>query len=332
MSKKPDQLSVFDLVEAFQLSHAVVTLHNLELFTALKQPATVDELSIRHGLDVGLLRGMLEYVTARTDLLRKSGDKFVTVRGYSDKARFLLDLYAGAYGGNAAKLAELLRNPSLAPNAVDLVRHARAFDVVDGSTLGVLPELIRRLEFNHVLDLGCGNGALLLELARIDSGFVGWGIDLNPAMCRVAQARIRAARCGKRVHVLKGDCTKLSSALPTKVSVMIGSVTACHVANEMFAEGHSRAITWLRGLRRVLPGRPLLIADYYGRLGQKRGRLGRQPGRATLLHDYAQLISGQGVPPAGAAEWRSIYSHAGCRLVHIIEDKATTRFIHILRL
>jgi hypothetical protein len=96
----------------------------------------------------------------------------------------------------------------------------------------------------------------------------------------------------------------------------------------MFTDGHYQAVKWLRGLRQVLPGRPLLIADYYGRLGQKRVRLSRE----TLLHDFAQVISGQGVPPANASQWRAIYSRAGCQLIHIIEDKTTTRFIHILRL
>jgi hypothetical protein len=47
---------------------------------------------------------------------------------------------------------------------------------------------------------------------------------------------------------------------------------------------------------------------------------------------FGMLISGQGIPPGSAAEWRSIYEEAGCRLVHISEDKLTTRFIHILRL
>ncbi|HEU4389890.1 MAG TPA: methyltransferase, partial [Blastocatellia bacterium] len=67
---------------------------------------------------------------------------------------------------------------------------------------------------------------------------------------------------------------------------------------------------------------------YYGRLIQ--GKKGAS--RETLLHDYAQLISGQGVPPASAAEWHSIYKRAECRLLHIIEDKATSRFVHIIRL
>jgi hypothetical protein len=51
-----------------------------------------------------------------------------------------------------------------------------------------------------------------------------------------------------------------------------------------------------------------------------------------LLHDYAQLISGQGVPPAGLDEWKAIYSEAGCRLAHVIEDRATPLFVHIVLL
>jgi SAM-dependent methyltransferase len=324
----PDQWCVFDLVEAFQLSHAVAALHDLELFTALKKPATAKDLSASYGLNAELLSGMLEFVAARTDLLRRSGKRFVTTRAYTDGSSFLLDMYVGAYGGNASQLAKLLRDPSTAPAAVDRVRHARAFKVVGGSMLGILPKLVRQLHFNHVLDLGCGSGALLLELAKQDSDFVGWGLDLNPAMCKVARARIRTARLGKRVHVLEGDCWNLSSALPTNVSARVRAVTACDVANEMFNGGHSQAITWLKGLRQVLPGRPLLIVDYYGRLGRMKGRLPRE----ALLHDYAQLISGQGVPPVNAAEWRKIYSRAGCQLIHLIEDKTTTRFIHILRL
>jgi SAM-dependent methyltransferase len=323
----PDKWNAFDLVEAFQLSHAVATLHDLELFNALKKPATADELAAKYAIDAGLLRGTLEYVASRTDLVRKSGKRFVATGHYSGESRFLLDLYVGAYGRNAAQLDKLLLDSSLAPDFVDRACHARAFDSAGASTLGLLPQLIERLGFNHVLDLGCGNGALLLELARRDPNFVGWGIDLNHAMCKSAKARIRTARIGKRVHVLEGDCRNLSAALPAKVSAAVGAVTASNVANEMFADGDSRVIAWLRGMRKTLGGRPLLIADYYGRLGHK-----ERSSRETLLHDYAQLISGQGVPPSSASRWRSIYRRAGCRLAHMIEDRTTTRFIHILRL
>ena len=324
----PDRLQVFDVVEAFHISHAVAALHKLDLFTALTTPVTAEELASKHALDAGILRGVLEYVSARTDLLRKSGERFVMKRNHSGGSRFLLDLYIGAYGSNAKRLDLLLRDPSVARTAVDRVRQARAFAAVDGSTVGFLPVLIRRLEFSHLLDLGCGTGALLLSIAEQDSDFAGWGIDLNPSMCKFARARIRAAGLGKRIRIFEGDCSRIRSVLTRKVLASVGAVTACNVANELFADGNSQAIEWLRSLRKALPGRPLLIADYYGRLGRKK----KTTSRETLLHDFAQLISGQGVPPASAAEWRSIYKRAGCRLVHIIEDKTTTQFIHILRL
>ena len=323
----PDRLRALDLVEAFQLSHAVFTLHDLGIFKALRKPMTAEEVSATQSLDPVMLGGLLEYLAARTDLLRKSGARFVTTRKYLEEAGFLLDLYIGAYGGNASQLAELLRHPSAASGAVDQVHHAQAFAAVAGQPLGLLPAIVRQLGYNHILDLGCGNGALLLELAAQDSQFVGWGVDLNPDMCKLARTRIRAARPGKRVRVLEGDCRNLSSVLPKQVSARIRAVTACNVANEMFGDGHSHAIAWLRDLRGSFSGRPLLIADYYGRLGRK-GRASRE----TLLHDYVQLISGQGVQPATAAEWRSIYAQAGCQLAHIIEDTVTTRFIHVLQL
>jgi len=97
----------------------------------------------------------------------------------------------------------------------------------------------------------------------------------------------------------------------------------------MFGHGEREAVNWFRKLRKLFPGRPLLNCDYYGRLGHTKSR--KLP-RETLLHDYAQLISGQGIPPATRAQWRSIYSKAGCRLVHVIEDTSTTRFIHIVGL
>jgi hypothetical protein len=94
----------------------------------------------------------------------------------------------------------------------------------------------------------------------------------------------------------------------------------------MFGGSSPSISAWLRGIRKALPGRALLVSDYYGRLGCKDGD--RHP--EILLHDYVQVISGQGVPPASAAEWEKIYASAGCRLVHILEDRTTTRFLHVL--
>ena len=325
--------SVLELMEAFLLAHAVAVLHELNLFEALEKPRTAAELARNHDCDLSILRGTLEYVAARTELLRKSGQKFVVTRKYDPRARFLLDLYSGAYGHNASHLLELINDPASAADLVDRARHARAFAAVHGSPIAVLPDLIRQLGFNCLLDVGCGNGGLLLELAAGDPEFIGWGLEQNNAMCKLARARIGAAGVTERIKVIRGDCADLELSLPMKVKARVGAIRACNVVNEMFAGGPTRATTWLRNLRRVFPRRSLLLVDYYGRLGVKaRPSESVTALRWTLLHDYAQLISGQGIPPSGLKEWRSIYRKAGCRLVHVLEDQDTTRFIHILRL
>ena len=94
----------------------------------------------------------------------------------------------------------------------------------------------------------------------------------------------------------------------------------------MFAKGMAPVVAWLVHLRGMFPGRPMLIADYYGRLSAP----ALPWDRATLLHDFVQLISGQGIPPHSLVEWQSLYQAAGCRLVHVTEDTSSTRFLHIL--
>ena len=331
MAKISDRWQTFDLVEAFQLARAVATLHDLGILEMLEKPSTACELAAKRNLDPDLLLGSLEFVAARTNLLRKAArDRFVITRNYAAEARFLLDLYVGAYGGNAIGLKKLLGNPTTASSMVDRTLYARAFAAVDGRALGILPEIIRQLGFEHMLDIGCGNGELLLALASNDANFIGWGIDRNRAMLDLARSKILQSRLTKRLLVFEGDCRNLRRGLPARVRARIRSLAACNVANEMFHDGPKQCVKWLQQLRELFPGRPLLILDYYSRLGKKSPRGSVE--RKTLLHDYAQLISGQGMPPANGRDWRALYAQAGCRLIHIIEDKTTTRFIHLLQL
>lgn len=322
--------STFELVEAFQLGHAVRALHELGVLDALARPATLAQLARRHAVDAAVLGGVLRYVAARTDLVRRRGDRFVATPRYGAAARYLIDLYAGAYGSNAAQLVELLRDPERAPGAVDRDRHARAFAAVGPTTLGALPELVTALGGDGVLDLGCGTAALLIALATRAPAFTGWGLERNAAMCRVARSRVRAARIADRVRILQGDCTTLAAALPRSIASRVRLATMCDVANELFAGGAAPFVAWLRGASKALPGCTLVVSDYYGRLDAP--ATARPQHRETLLQDYAQVISGQGVPPATLRAWHALYRRAGCRLVQVFEDRGTTRFIHLVRL
>jgi len=324
------RLSSFDLAEAFQLSHAISTLHGLGVLETIRRPSTAAAVASAHGLNPALVCGLLEFAAARTSLVRKIGRRFTITESYSPASQFLLELYTCAYGRNAIDLAKVLRRPRLATAAVDRKRHAQAFRLAGSLPVDdTVAELIGKLHFNHVLDLGCGSGALLLKLAKQIPGFVGWGLELNPAMCKLARARIRSAG-EKGIRIVQGDSRTVRQALSANFRSNVKTVTACQVANEMFGAGFSGAVSWLRGLRRVFPGRLLLVADYYGRLGRRVLGNQRETMRQTILHDYVQLISGQGVPPGNVKQWRAIYAKAGCRLATAVEDVRTTRFVHVV--
>jgi SAM-dependent methyltransferase len=307
-----------------QLAHAVAALHDLGVLASLAKPMTAAALATAHGLDPDLLGGALAYVAARTTLVHRKGQRFAATPEYATEARFLIDLYGLAFGGNAVQLPVLLRHPKRAGAAVDRVRHARAFAEA-GAQVGALPSLVRQLGLNHVLDLGCGPATMLVELARHDPTFVGFGLERNPAMCKAARRNVRAAGAAKRVRIVEGDATRIATAIPRDLAGRIHAVTASQFVNELFGGGSARAVRWLRDLRRTLPGRTLLVADYYGRLGTD-----DDVPRELLLHDYAQLISGQGVPPPDVQGWNAVYTAAGCRLAHALEDHHTTLFIHVV--
>jgi SAM-dependent methyltransferase len=328
-SPRPPRWSALDLVEAYQLGHAVAALRELGLLEALVRPRTARALARLRRLDEAMLRGVLEFVAARTDLVRKIGDRFAAAAGDTAGARYLLDLYAGTFAGNAVALPRLLADPSRAARAVDRRRQARAFAAAAGSGAGAMPALLHQLGLDRVLDLGCGTAGMLIEAASRNPALVGWGLELHAPMRRLARQRIRAAGLGRRVRILTGDCLHLRAAVSAELRAAVRTLTMCQVANEMFGDGGRRFTRWLREARRLFPGRLLLVSDYYGRLG----RGGRTPARReVLLHDYAQLISGQGVPPATAKEWGALYEAAGCRLLHVMEDRGTTRFVHFVRL
>ena len=328
--------SALDLAEGLQLGHALSTLHDLGVLAALARPCSVDALAAEFGLDAAMLGATLEFAAARTDLLSRRGQRFRTTPAYAPPARFMLDLYAGAFAGNAVALRSILRRPARAGAAVDRARHARAFLQVSlqvslqasAGAEAIPAALLHQLGVRTVLDLGCGPGALLRAMALQDDGFRGWGVDANPAMCRNARVRLREAGVSRRVRIMHGDGRNPSRTLSDAVRAKIQAIVAGDLANELCANGADAAVVWLDRLQRDFPQRLLLVSDYYGRLGQR----GYAAGRETLLHDYVQAISGQGIPPPHRKAWQAIYRAAGVRLIHCIEDTSTTRFLHLLQL
>jgi SAM-dependent methyltransferase len=323
---KAERWSAWSLAEAFHLAHAADFVVAIDLLD--EEEHTADVLADKAAVDVGLLAPLLELLACRTDLVVRGKRGFKKGHGLRPVEQAVIDQYVGAYGPNAAALPELLAGSCRGRDLVDRDRHAVAFGRAPGPGSALLPGLLGQLGLGRVLDLGCGTGELLVDLAGRDAGFQGWGVDANPAMVRAAKERLRASPTARdQVRFYVGDVTRPELGIPKDVARAASTVVAASLMNELFHPDPTTAVRWLGALVETIPGRLLIVVDYYGVLGHV-----AEPPPRQALHDWVQLITNQGVPPPDLDAWEAVYRAAGCSLLHAIQDAKAGAFIHLVRL
>lgn len=320
-------LELLDLVEGHLLGQVVLALVDAGFPEAAREPVQVEPVAKKLGVNPKMLAGVLEYVAARTTLVERRPDGYVAT-GLHAEARFALRQYVGAYGPVAQALLRILRGEVDATSTIATRRQADAFAALEGPGVALLTQVVVELAPRHVLDLGCGSGALLCQVASALPRLTGVGIDSSPDMCRSAAERAESAGIGERLSFLLGDAGSPRIFATVQDTGCVELVVASSLLNAFFAEGVDRAIAWLAEVARIFPRRLLLVSDYYGRLGS------REPPwpRRSAMHDLVQLISGQGVPPPDQSAWEHIYQRAGVQLRHVMEDTSETGFIHCVQL
>ncbi|HUB55879.1 MAG TPA: methyltransferase domain-containing protein [Mycobacterium sp.] len=318
--------SAWDLAEAFHLAHAADYLAATDVLDDTESSA--DAISTRAAVDPILMAGLLNFLADRTDIVVRGDRGFRRGPGLNRPGRAVIDQYLGAYGPNACSLSTIMVDASSGRAAVNRQRHARAYTEVSGPGEALLPDIVQKLGLDAILDLGCGAGGLLIEMARRDKTFRGTGIDANADMIRIAEQRRRSSDIGQHaVEFIVGDVSDPSTAIPEAVLQHTKTVVAANLLNEFFMAGGQSVVAWLQSLRGVLPDAILVVADYYGVLGH-----GHNPPRYRALHDWIQLVSSQGIPPPDLAQWEALYREAGCCLAHSIEDRRAGIFVHLVRL
>jgi SAM-dependent methyltransferase len=316
------------------VSRILYALEEAGILEDLLSPQQVDSLAIRTGVDRIWLERVLEFVSHASPIVRSLGrDRYVVDSEYARYGRLAFELrkFIGAYG-------PCLDVVGSSPMKVNQAALARAFDqsARTRQSLSSHPSLaattLREFQVaSYVLDLGCGPAELLLELAISDPSFRGIGVDVNSAMCASARARITEVGVTAQIQIRHGDALDVLSRLASSHTDRITATHAGSYFNALFHEGGSDAIGALMGLREVLPGRILVIDDYYGRLGS--GKPVNYLGW-TLLQDLVQACSGQGVPPSERAGWEALYRKAGCRLLSAREESTGgyVHFMHVVKL
>lgn len=332
-------LTFLEAVDGYYLTLVFEFFYEAGVIDALCERRTAASIASEFGLDGLILTGLLNYVVLRSDLLirqNESGcDTFQVASQYRDDltVKHVLDQYVGGYGPCLNKLGSVLRQPSEAKLLVDLRRHARAFSHSRRGNVRELIQLVECLEVNVILDIGCGGGQLLAELGERNPDLCAIGVDSNAEM--VSHARLEANNSGllDRVEFICGDWYAVASNLSEARRHSVDIIVAVSVLNAYFGGLADQSITvCLSRLQSLFPNRILLACDYFGRLDS--GCSTPEESQRTLIHDVAQLVSGQGVPPQNIGQWEKIYAETSCTLLQAWEglSDGIAWFIHLIQL
>ena len=329
------RLSLNDVLEGHYLACILDGMHQEGVLAEFVQPARSDDVAARRGWSAGILDGLIAFVAERSTAVDRLKDGSYVIAEWVDlrDLTHALDQYVGAFGPGLQNIGHVLRGENSSSTMFDETRHAAAFAQTDYLGDAEVRSIVLQLGIDDVLDIGCGGGGLLIGLARGRPNLIGIGIDANPVAVALARRRIAGEGLQGRLEVDSGSAVEALRALPQSRRDAIQVVTACSVVNAYFGDGGTASIVgFLKDLGALLPGRILVVADYYGRLGSKQDET--KDVRRTLIQDVVQIVSGQGIPPFDVTAWRAIYAQAGCPLIDVLEGFAAgvVRFIHIVQL
>ena len=326
---------LLDIVEGFYQSHIIYHLHRHKLLERMISARHVSELAKEFGYDQDLLSAIFEYIYQTTDIFKRSSSGKYSInpryRAYYHLG-FHLDKFIGAYGPPVVQLEKSLRSNTLGRQFVDRKRQAEAYRIVEPKPIPIVLKTIQDRKMNSMLDLGCGTAVILRELCALDSDFQGYGVDSSKAMCKVARDSISKLGLSDRIRITHTDARHIGTHLRPQVRDSIMSLHAKGIINELFRFGDKEAVSFLSKLKKLFPGRLLFVVDYYGKLTRVRKPLERH--KHTLIHDLAQVVSAQGVPPSDLTGWAKVYYAAGCSVEHAYEGEGegVQWFVHLVRL
>jgi SAM-dependent methyltransferase len=317
-------LKTVGLVSDAYLAQVLVALWDSGLYEYIREHGRIEISGVAEelNLDPVVLRSLVEYLVG-WGILAPEADSFVLSKKgqpyWNYITRGILTSHLAGYNQLLVNLGPLLRKEiSLNDPRLDrsgrLVASGSGYALLGSGTIPWILKLIKQIGGTYVMDVGCGAGDFLIQLALRWKDGAGIGIDMNAEA--IAEANANSERCGVSDRLsfhhakLSAEPLSICSTLLEKVDTL----TAMYLLHEFAGRGGTAAITAaIFQLRQQFPGRKLLMLE-----GERADpvALFAAPPRTYAQLDYSFIhpLSRQG-PLRTPAEWGEIIKSAGATLL-----------------
>jgi len=231
------------------------------VFEALAEPRSAEELAAQLSAPLDLCVSMLRaahasgFVTRRGERYRRGRlVEWLVASPDADAARAMLDQAALSYTPSLDSLPGLLRGgarPDWA-GGDEAVRVARVSRLFETRALAALERVPGARNARRVVDVGCGEGSLLVAWLGRYRDALGLGVEREPAVAERARRRLAAAQVHRRAEIWVGDV--LREELPAGEWNLALLNQVLH-----YFDGAERDQLFARLLRRLAPGGVLAV-------------------------------------------------------------------------
>ena len=168
----------------------------------------------------------------------------------------------------------------------------------------VMADIIARHGVRRVLDLGCGDMALLYFLCEKLPDLTAVGVDIDPDMVAYCHRVLPESPFASRIEVHEADLRRLGD-LAERQPLDVDCITAVDTFHEFLWDGPEKVVSILSGLREQFPGALFVIGEF---CDQPHEALRKRP-TAFLEHHLFHDLTNQRI--GDAALWRRVFGQAG---------------------
>jgi 2-ketoarginine methyltransferase len=274
----------------------------------------VDELLAAGRLDRHVLESILSYLDGLS-LVRYEGGRvraLPRLRRLMDEPRGFFEL-TYAYEPIFTRLRDLLSGKAHYP--ADTQRRGKYVGRGSGQLCRTLPypvlaDMLRRHGARRLLDLGCGDLALLFFACEAAPDLRAIGIDIDEPTVAYAREVLATSPHAGRIEVRHADMFDLGAL--AREATDVDAVTAVDTYHEYLAQGEEKIVGLLQRLRAEFPRALLYVGEF---CKQPHEKLRRQP-TAFLEHHLYHDLTNQVIVDAG--RWHAMFAAAG---LTIVEEK-----------